>query len=390
MSSLTWLDSSDAERKRALQVVELLGRSETRDELGLGAVRDAFAEALFPGMSTVQRRARYFLFVPWTFREVERRYAGRAGALERARKDELRLIEALLDAGENDGVIGGRVRKNLRQVPSMIYWQGLARWGIRRAAGTREQWGRAVSRSMAAAVDDDGQVVGTGNLWWHPNLPEPPDDWPQTAELALRRGEADYLRDRVRDHCAGTMLATLVERSEPWEMTDFAWQLEVPELPPRQRDLLDHAQRFSETMHGAALLYNHALAVAHEDELREADFRERLDRWASDESRADREATPLTDLWILLAEIGSRHSGKTRVFVEDWFGLTEDPSRILADAALVECVRERERQVKQRQARLSYDAARETWRGAAGAGQLEYRWASTQRQLLDIMEAGQA
>ena len=390
MSSLTWLDFSDAERKRALQVVELLGRSETRDELGLGAIRDAFAEALFPGMSTVQRRARYFLFVPWTFREVERRYAGRAGALERARKDELRLIEALLGAGESDGVIGGRVRKNLRQVPSMIYWQGLARWGIRRSAGTREQWGRAVSRSMGAAVDDDGQVVRTGNLWWHSGLPEPPEDWPQTAELALLEEEANYLRDRVRDRCAGTMLATLVERREPWEMTDFAWQLQVPELPQRQRDLLDHARRFSETMHGAALLYNHALAVAHEDPLKEADFRQRLEDWTSDESRADREATPLTDLWALLAEVGSRHSRKTRVFVEEWFGLTEDPSRILADAALVECIRERERRVKQRQARLSYDAARETWRGAAGAGQLEYRWASTQRQLLDIMEAGQA
>ena len=61
MSTLTWLDFSDAERKRALQVVELLGRPETRDELGLGAIRDAFANALFPGMSTVQRRARYFL-----------------------------------------------------------------------------------------------------------------------------------------------------------------------------------------------------------------------------------------------------------------------------------------------------------------------------------------
>src|SRR3954462_14757145 len=100
MSSLTWLDFSDAERKRALQVVELLSRPETRDELGLGAIRDAFAGALFPGMSTVQRRARYFLFVPWTFRDIERRYPGRLGALERAHRHELRLIEALLRADD--------------------------------------------------------------------------------------------------------------------------------------------------------------------------------------------------------------------------------------------------------------------------------------------------
>jgi hypothetical protein len=90
MSTLTWLDFSGAERKRTLQVVELLGRPETRDELGLGAIRDAFANALFPGMSTVQRRARYFLFVPWTFRRAEQRWAGRTDALERTRRSQLR------------------------------------------------------------------------------------------------------------------------------------------------------------------------------------------------------------------------------------------------------------------------------------------------------------
>lgn len=386
-STLTWLDFSDAERRRALQVVELLGTSETRDELGLGAIRDAFAEALFPGTSTVQRRARYFLFVPWTFRELERSRAGRTDALNRARDEELRLIEALLDAGEQDGVIGGRARKKLRQVPSMIYWQGLARWGIRRVAGTREQWGRAVSRSVGRAVDDDGQVVPVGASWWHARLPEPPDDWPGSTSLALRMEEAEYLRERIRDRCEDTMLATLVERREPWDEAEFAWKLEVPELPGHQRELLDHARRFSETMHGAALLYNHALAVASEQYQLQAHYRERLESWVDEEARADRAATPLSDSWVLLAEIGSRHSVHTRLFIEDWFSLTADPSLVLHDPRLLERVRERERQVKGRQARLSFDAARETWRGAAGAGQLEYRWASTQRQLLDIVGA---
>ena len=47
-------------------------------------------------------------------------------------------------------------------------------------------------------------------------------------------------------------------------------------------------------------------------------------------------------------------------------------------------------EVKKRQARLSFVAAEETWRGAAGAGQLEYRWNSTQRQLLDIVAPAEA
>jgi hypothetical protein len=389
LSSLTWLDFSDAERKRALQVVELLGRSETRDELGLGTIRDAFAEALFPGMSTVQRRARYFLFVPWTYGAIERRYGGRGDALDRARREELRVVEALLDQGEHDGVIGSLARKSLRQLPSMIYWQGLRRWGIRRVDGTREQWARAVARSSGRGLDDDGQLVDGVAGWWHAGLPEPPDEWPEHASLELRAEEAEYLRERIRERCAGTMLATLAERRTPWEGTQFAWQLDVPELGDRQRTLLAHARRFSEVMHGAALLYNHALAVASDDDHREAEYRDKLETWSRDEERAaDRAAAPLDQTWELLADVGSRHTHRTRLFVQEWVELANEPARVLDDPRFVDRVRRRELEVKRRQARLSFEPARETWRGAAGAGQLDYRWPSTQRQLLDIVAPG--
>lgn len=390
MSTLTWLDFSDAERKRALQVVELLGRPETRDELGLGAIRDAFANALFPGMSTVQRRARYFLFVPWTFRDVEQRWAGRADALERARRRELQLIEPLLQAGDSDGVIGSSAKAKLRQVPSMIYWQGLRRWGIRRVDGTREQWGRAVARSTGTAVDDDGQTVTTAAAWWHASLPEPPPDWPDAASLTLRPEEAEYLRERIRETCAGTMLATLAERRTGWAEVRFPWDLDVPELTDAQRTLLEHAQRFSERMHGAALLYNHELAKRRDDEEAELDYRKELEDWAAAETEADSSRAPLDALWPLLGDLGSRHSPQTRQFVTDWVALTSDPARVVSDASLVDRIQQREFEVKKRQARLSFIAAEETWRGAAGAGQLEYRWNSTQRQLLDIVTPAEA
>ena len=391
MSTLTWLDFSDAERKRALQVVELLGRPETRDELGLGAIRDAFANALFPGMSTVQRRARYFLFVPWTFREAEQRWAGRTDALERTRRRELQLIEPLLQAGETDGVIGSSARANLKQVPSMIYWQGLARWGIRRVEGTREQWGRAVMRSHGTAIDDDGQTVNATASWWHASLPDPPPDWPDDASLTLRAEEADYLRERIRENCAGTMLAALVERRAPWTPVAFPWQLDAPELTETQRTLLAHAQRFSERMHGAALLYNHELAKRRGDEEAEVDYRGELDG-LGDRGGARRPAASRRsiELWPLLGDLGSRHSPQTRRFVADWATLTTEPHRVITDAGLVARIQEREFEVKKRQARLSFAAAEETWRGAAGAGQLEYRWNSTQRQLLDIVTPAEA
>jgi len=61
------LDYSEHERRKMLDVVDLFKERDTRDELGIGAVRDSFADQLFPGTSTIMTRARYFLLVPWTY-----------------------------------------------------------------------------------------------------------------------------------------------------------------------------------------------------------------------------------------------------------------------------------------------------------------------------------
>ena len=64
---VVWLNYSERERRKMLDVVDLFGEHDTRDELGIGSVRDAFADMLFPGTSTIMTRARYFLLVPWTW-----------------------------------------------------------------------------------------------------------------------------------------------------------------------------------------------------------------------------------------------------------------------------------------------------------------------------------
>ena len=376
-STLTWLDFSEAERRRALQVVELFAMHETRDELGLGAIRDAFADAMFPGISTVQRRARYFLFVPWIFRAAE----GRGGdALANTRKAELALIGVLAQSEDTDGVIGLRVGTQLKQLPSMIYWQGVARWGIRRPRGTREQWSRSHRNSGAT---DDGERLDALS-WWHDNLVKPPPDFPHEASLALSTSEAEYLAERITTSCPGTLLSWLILRRQPWERTTFAWELPMrSELQSQHARLLDHAQRFSEAMHGAALLYNLMLAEATEDEDRRDQYEDALDTWRNQASQQ----WDVTDFWALTAEVASRHDRRARRFVDAWLELVRDGVDPGGSAAARELVREREHEVKRRYARLSYDSARDTWRGAAGAGQLEYRWASAQRQLLDIVNA---
>ena len=67
MSFLAWIDFDQADRDRTRRIMDLFGQEDRRDELGLGSVRDALADLMFPGTSTIQTRLRYMLFVPWTY-----------------------------------------------------------------------------------------------------------------------------------------------------------------------------------------------------------------------------------------------------------------------------------------------------------------------------------
>ncbi|CAN5880818.1 hypothetical protein BH18ACT11_BH18ACT11_27740 [soil metagenome] len=98
-STFTWLDYSERDRRRMVDVIEALQETEARDELGIGGVRNAMADKLFPGTSTLQTRVRYFLFVPWVYRRLEGRGLSPSRMARAARQSEIQLIHALLRGG---------------------------------------------------------------------------------------------------------------------------------------------------------------------------------------------------------------------------------------------------------------------------------------------------
>ena len=80
-SIISWLDFSDSERRKMVEVISLFKQRDTRDEMGLAQIRDIFAEMFFPGTTTIQTRARYFIFVPWMYQYLEIRKTHRPGLL---------------------------------------------------------------------------------------------------------------------------------------------------------------------------------------------------------------------------------------------------------------------------------------------------------------------
>ena len=56
-SVFAWLDQSEEQRRKVLDVVDLFREQGTVDELGFGTIRDALADILFPGTSNLMTRA---------------------------------------------------------------------------------------------------------------------------------------------------------------------------------------------------------------------------------------------------------------------------------------------------------------------------------------------
>ncbi|MGE5572098.1 MAG: DUF6361 family protein, partial [Bacteroidota bacterium] len=372
------------------------------------AVRDALAELLFPGTSTIQTRARYFLFVPWIYlkleAKIERSQVPPNEVADRARREEVALIDALAESDDTNGVIGIQARASLKRLPSNVYWQGLGRWRIRLFPGSQEQYHRSLNgfydRMRRIARDDEGTPLG-GPMRpnWHPGLPPAPPGFPRKASFQLAKAEADYVRSRIMTQVPGTLLALLVDGVGPPTQVVFPWEHpQVQDFPARIKEQLDHARNFSEAIHGAALLYNLMLAeLSGQEELME-EYRARLSEWSTliAERREPLANWDRRRFWSIVISSGARVAPATRLFIDTWLDLTlsgdrvrggpvRDISRVADSERARSLIRDRETLLKRDQARLTNRRALELWNGAAGTAQLSYRWPVAQTIVADIL-----
>lgn len=397
-SSFTWLDYSEHERRKMLDAIRLFKDQGTVDELGIGTIRDTFADLFFPGTGTVQTRARYFLFVPWMYLNLERNKVPASSFATRARENEVRLIDVLADSGDSKGTIGVLARKGLKRLPSSIYWQGLGAWGIRRFQGSQDSYHRSIDgfydSNKGIHLTDDKEPVGSRVPFnWHSALPTIPKEFPRNISLKLTRLEGEYLRERILASARHTLLAFLVDFGELTKDTFFPWEHhQFNQFPAPIRTQIEHARNFSDLFHGAAVLYNLMLAQAKKVDQEIDDYSSRLEQWAEDITarHASLFKWDRAKFWQIVATGNHRVPLLTRAFVDNWidqvlsktdlFGIGKSqPLRLL--------VQERERQLKKNLARLSNQRSLELWNGEAGTRPIDYRWGNAQTIVRDILEA---
>lgn len=401
-SRFGWIDIDEASRRTMLDFIDKFRDQGTLDELGIGTIRDAFADYFFPGTTTVQTRARYFLFVPWIYRRLEDKRVSSAEMSRRLKGAEFALLEAMRQAGVGEGerLIGRQSGFNLQRWPSNIYWAGLGTWGIRKFPGSQEAYHRSLDafhrRSRNLAEDQEADLGDASRVNWDsdPHFPNAPDGFPEGATMQLRKDDAEYLRFKIRTTCANSLLSELLADSSAVDAKAI-WALpNLADLPQALQVQIGHGRWFAYAIHGANLLYYWSVANADKQTALTEPAEPALAKWASalgSEWSAFLEwAAARKAFWDSPALLESGVPDRTRRFVDDWIDdLVKHgaPTEYWRRESALQLVKDREFETKGSvRARLWNAEPRRRWDPSGIPTMLDYRWGIASWILDDIQQ----
>lgn len=394
-STFSWVDFSDEDKEKMVQIIHQLRQQDTIDELGIGSVRDSIANILFPGTTTIQTRAKYMLFVPWILNKMEEKRVPSSKISHRVKQEEIKLCNKLLEMGITDGVIGAVAGERLKRFPSSIYWAGLRIWGIRKFKSSLNNYYQSLDsyyRLRKGKIRESNPEALYSNFGenWDEGIPEPPSELPGDEGLELTKDEAQYLLEKLSINCPKSLLTNIVHLCKV-ARKDFIWENTfVDKLNNDLQTKVMHAQNFSEIMLGAALNYNCMLAEKKQNEELVNIYKEKLAKWqVKINARANMFLKwNLDDFWnLVFYEPTINVPNRTKRFIDKWIEIilknVEDIFR--REKELDMLIYEREREVKGRRARLRNPDYLAKWNGSTGTQQLDYRWHVVKKIVNDII-----
>lgn len=392
---LGWIDFSKSERNKVLSVLDLLSEAGTLDELGIAPIRDGYANIFFPGTSTIQTRAKYFMIVPYALKDMECSSESNPNRVlqvfDEVEKNCGRRF--LGNGGDTDGIIGSRSLgqgKWVKRTPADIYWAGLRNYGIF-TGGTLSL--AEYVRAMCALKNQKATLTKLGNRndseesesddkdagglfrvqFWH--IPTYTPDWEEELSIKLTEDEGEFLKRQIVLTYPDSMMAYILKNN----LTDV---LETPcfvsldslihFFPETIQEDYRLAKDFSEFLYVLRTIYNMIVSDG-----------ENLDANAEWE--------------ILHSELKNRANvdldaifGRLRVFGNSFLCRFLQKEKELMTAGDLEGmkteIRRRERELKQTRAKTmhpgEFDPA--VW---YGGGALDYRFNNAKVIMRDIFES---
>lgn len=242
MSALGWVDFSSEHREKVKSVIDLLSTPGVIDELGIGVIRDSFSDSLFPGISTIQTRAKYFLTVPRIFSDYEKLppHQRRRRTLATYLNDHENLCMGAMVANHEDdpqdGIIGesfANKQGEVQRKPSSVYWTGIRQFGLIRTNLSLQTFCRKFAnpdqplRDLIQGTDktkgDDPDAEEQSNETI--NTPAYDDNWIDSLTIHLSQDEASFLSRQIEARVPLSLLGQI--------LLDSNLRRKFLSLPPR-------------------------------------------------------------------------------------------------------------------------------------------------------------
>ena len=394
--NLGWIDFSDSDRKKTMDVLRLFQEQGAVDELGIGIIRDGFANYFFPGTSTIQTRAKYFFIIPYAMMDTvsDTHVSSVQQALRRLDEIEKESAVILKNNSDGQGVIGATVLpKWVVRTPSTIYWNGLRTLGIfnagllpnmtiseyfRLAIKLREEKkASALGNRKEEAEENNKDDIDAGdflfrNFWQLPYV----KNWKEGLSIDLTPNEADYLATKIKTSNPKSVFAFIlregIDIEQYVDFSSFSSDLK-PQLDEVNAEMLELADRFNDFISLAQIRYNLMLS---ENENEDA-----VNLWKDVEELASGYAERV-DLDAIFARLHLHNPGlrdflnkfKAAAIIGDWNA---------ADNSILK----QEVRIKGARAKLKnkskYPA--DKW---IGGYKLDYRFTDARRLIMDIRKGG--
>ncbi|MDE7414486.1 MAG: hypothetical protein K2N05_11975 [Muribaculaceae bacterium] len=212
---------------RANKVMKLLQGQGAIDELGLGRIRDAFSNMMFPGLSTLQTHAKYFLLMPALYSYLEKcRISDSREARAKVRENEVIFTQRLVDGSPEgtNGIIGADTLRSrngyVKYDPAYVYHAGMETYHLiphsvniysllaERSALYLETPRK--HRGNEDMIEDSDDLTGNRQIFktcgenYNFNSKEP-------LSIALNHKEAVFLKQQIIATTSGSLLSYLLD-----------------------------------------------------------------------------------------------------------------------------------------------------------------------------------
>lgn len=405
MSQLGWIDFSPDERDKVNNVLAMLSEPGTLDELGIGQIRDAYADALFPGISTIQTRAKYFITIPRIIRDYQKLPpAKRKQGLGQYMKDrENEIAQVLASYNDNETGIIGRTRiysGGVERRPSIIYWNGLRTFGILNTNRSFADYCRRIDTTLSHTYMDSTKTdEGCDDKQSRPTslvgLPDKSIDWmePDTLSLKLSKVEAEFLKGKFIEtpQIQHSLLSQLFQHDlidtviGLQSFDDLAKRvLNDKNMSVECKKNTQLANEFSLAIEGAHIRYNILAARNNSANNAVATYEAEYDAWKKHADDLKLFSNDSANRWLSIFGDGTHRSlnSRTRRFVHDYCRLQHADSPL---TELDEMIEKQALENKGARSLLKKKINREDWIWI-GIRRLDYRWGSAKIILQDIRD----